>query len=359
MNQFGSYGSQFSSVSVRNEFGTYGSAFSTYSANNQFAASPPIIYKNGIAFYYLTINSFQAPGVTLAAIDASCTFFSGSPDLPSGPTPPGPPLTVIAADGESTTELAVVWSPVSTATIYNVYLGETLDSLQYLGSTQFTSTPITGLLQGVVYYVGVTASNAAGESATFQYDTGFLARSFTVTPDSAGPGQISPAASVEVIEGGTAVFTLTPDATAQLTSVTGSCGGALQDNVFTTSQVSEDCSVVATFEAQPVDSEPESPMVSGAEGDIDTVVLTVSARGDGGQPITTYRGSCASSLDSVDGESQTSTVRISGLQADTDYECTATVENVVGESLPSSPVLVRIDFIPSGLPIWMIYEAVK
>jgi hypothetical protein len=75
-NEYGTYGSPYSSLSVRNEIGTYGSPYSMYSANNDYASAPPKIYKYGVLFAYLTTNSLINGGVSLAAIDSSCTFYS-------------------------------------------------------------------------------------------------------------------------------------------------------------------------------------------------------------------------------------------------------------------------------------------
>lgn len=79
MNDYGTYGSEYSSKSVRNEYGSYGSKYSTYSANNEYTSIPPIIYKNGFSIGYLTTNKFKAGGVSLSVIDASCIFYSSSP----------------------------------------------------------------------------------------------------------------------------------------------------------------------------------------------------------------------------------------------------------------------------------------
>ena len=253
MNEFGSYGSSFSSTSVRNEFGAYGSQFRSYSANNEFASFPPIIYKNGIALYFLTTNNFKSPGVSLAAIDSSCTFFSSSPDFPVGLVTPSSPLIVVADDGQSTSELAVVWSPVNGATIYNVYISETLGNFLYIGSTQFTFTSIKSLQQGVLYYVAVTAANSVGES-NYTIDTGFLATSlvrFTVTPSAAANGSITPSTPQEIEQGRTVQFQVNPDSGYDVASVGGTCGGLLQGNTFTTSAVNANCTVSATFEPSP------------------------------------------------------------------------------------------------------------
>lgn len=62
-NQFGSYGSQYSQTSIFNTYGPYGGDFSSTSAFNQFATSPPIIYLNGRAQWFLTINSTKSPRI--------------------------------------------------------------------------------------------------------------------------------------------------------------------------------------------------------------------------------------------------------------------------------------------------------
>jgi len=63
MNQFGTYGSQFSPTSIFNEFGTYGSQFSYLSPWNEFASSPPMIFVGDIFVAYLTVNSFKTPAI--------------------------------------------------------------------------------------------------------------------------------------------------------------------------------------------------------------------------------------------------------------------------------------------------------
>jgi len=63
-NQFGPYGSQFSQTSIFNQFGAYGSDFSSTSAFNPFASTPPIIYINGRAQWFLTVNSIKTPRIS-------------------------------------------------------------------------------------------------------------------------------------------------------------------------------------------------------------------------------------------------------------------------------------------------------
>ncbi len=54
--------------SIYNEFGTYGSQFSSLSPFNEFASSPPIIYIGDIAVAFLTVNQFKTPRVDPRAL---------------------------------------------------------------------------------------------------------------------------------------------------------------------------------------------------------------------------------------------------------------------------------------------------
>jgi hypothetical protein len=59
-NQFGPYGSRFSSTSIWNHFSQYGSQFSTNSACNEFATNPPrVINVSANTFVELTLNTFR------------------------------------------------------------------------------------------------------------------------------------------------------------------------------------------------------------------------------------------------------------------------------------------------------------
>jgi hypothetical protein len=69
-NQFGVYGSRFSSTSIRNRFSQYGSPFSTNSACNRFASNPPRVYNSNRSVYYgeLTLNEFRTEAIKAATI---------------------------------------------------------------------------------------------------------------------------------------------------------------------------------------------------------------------------------------------------------------------------------------------------
>lgn len=67
MNEFGDYGSSFSSKSIFNQFGAFGDGFSNTSAFNNLASKPPVIweYRSPTDTYYkvgyLTTNSTLTP----------------------------------------------------------------------------------------------------------------------------------------------------------------------------------------------------------------------------------------------------------------------------------------------------------
>ena len=86
----GQYGSTWGTYSVRNTSGQYGSTWGTYSANTSWTSTPPKIYKYGSLIAYLTTNTAITSGVSLADIDASCTFYSSVPSTGSPPPPPLP-----------------------------------------------------------------------------------------------------------------------------------------------------------------------------------------------------------------------------------------------------------------------------
>ena len=56
-NEFGNFGSQFSSTSIYNNFGNWGSQFSNVSACNPGAVNPPVVVDGkGTLYGYLTLN---------------------------------------------------------------------------------------------------------------------------------------------------------------------------------------------------------------------------------------------------------------------------------------------------------------
>jgi hypothetical protein len=85
-----------------------------------------------------------------------------------------------------------------------------------------------------------------------------------IVTSSAGPnGTISPTPYAVVPLNGTGVFTITPADGYHIRSVTGTCGGTLSGNNYTTNPITADCTVVASFDKyyftgffSPVDNTP-------------------------------------------------------------------------------------------------------
>lgn len=183
MNAYGTYGSEYNSLSVRNPYGTYGSEYNTFSATNPYTNTPPALYKYGVHIGYLTANPYIANGISLGTIDASCSFYSSTPAAETNPVdPPEPPSQVEASDGTDSEIIQVNWSAVSDATSYNLYYSENVDSaLAFVGAYTVRSVNITGAEPGKTYYFWVYSVNAAGESYTGTYDTGYVAESSSET----------------------------------------------------------------------------------------------------------------------------------------------------------------------------------
>jgi hypothetical protein len=88
--------------------------------------------------------------------------------------------------------------------------------------------------------VDMTGANSSYVSDDCVYPT------FTVTPSAGANGTISPNTPQTVNAGNTKVFTLAPTA-GYTPAVTGTCGGTLTGNTYTTSPITANCTVIASF----------------------------------------------------------------------------------------------------------------
>jgi hypothetical protein len=148
----------------------------------------------------------------------------------------------------------------------------TPQSVNHGSTTAFTLTPAAnyhvvtpvggtcgGTLVGNTYTTNAVTADCT-VIASFAIDT------HTVTPSvSGGNGTITPSTPQTVNHGSTTAFTLAPNANYHIGTVTGSCGGSLVGNTYTTNAVNADCTVIASFA---IDTHTVTPSVSGGNGTI-------------------------------------------------------------------------------------------
>jgi hypothetical protein len=104
-----------------------------------------------------------------------------------------------------------------------------------------------------------------------------------------------------------------------------------------------------------------TPEITRIESGDREVYLTVSVNGSADTIITRYYATCSDGTNSFNGSSSSSRVTVSGLTNGVSYTCMVTVTNGVATSrvsLISGPVTPE-EIIPSGIPIWMLYQASK
>ena len=81
VNEYGRYGSEYSSVSISNEYGRYGSPYSSYSAFNEYASHPPgILTWDGyqwLFWAYVTNNPYKSPRMDSAYLLAYLRWKGG------------------------------------------------------------------------------------------------------------------------------------------------------------------------------------------------------------------------------------------------------------------------------------------
>jgi titin len=112
--------------------------------------------------------------------------------------------------------------------------------------------------------------------------------------------------------------------------------------------------------ATPVPGAPSTPQIINTDYGNEEIYLTVSVSNNGGSAISTYTATCTDGTTQYTGTSSTSRITVSGLTNGVGYSCSVTATNAAGTSSSSatSPPIVP-EYIPTGLPIWLLYEASK
>ncbi len=128
----------------------------------------------------------------------------------------------------------------------------TPQTVNYNATTSFTVTPNTG------YHISSVGGTCGGSLVGNTYTTNaitadctvvanFAINTYTVTPSAGANGSINPSTPQTVNYNQTTSFTVTPNTGYHISSVTGTCGGSLVGNTYTTNAVTADCTVVANF----------------------------------------------------------------------------------------------------------------
>jgi len=112
--------------------------------------------------------------------------------------------------------------------------------------TSVQATVRLGNFSNGAAYLYVIDSAGAVNATGYPITVGGEGSSYTVTPSAGANGSISPNTPQTVSSGATTQFTVTPNA-GYTTSVGGTCGGNLVGTTYTTSAITADCTVAATF----------------------------------------------------------------------------------------------------------------
>lgn len=101
-NEFGQYGSEFSSESINNEYGEYGSPYSNKSVNNPYASNAPKLYdQNGNYRGRLSSNPYDSESTSNPHGEYGSSYSSKSVNNPYGAGSPYSNDVISIYDGDS------------------------------------------------------------------------------------------------------------------------------------------------------------------------------------------------------------------------------------------------------------------
>jgi hypothetical protein len=155
--------------------------------------------------------------------------------------------------------------------------------------------------------VSAGSGNVAGANVT-NVAVNCVLNSYTVTPSASTGGSITPSTPQLVLHGQTTAFALSASSGFYLSSVGGSCGGALAGNTFTTAAIIAPCTVQALFASQITStttlSASANPVRTGTPVSFEAVVSASSVAPDGQIVITASSGeSCTDTGSDITGGS--------------------------------------------------------
>ena len=142
---------------------------------------------------------------------------------------------------------------------------------------------------------GSPYSNSSNTVTTYTYTTDpitadcsvsatFAINTYAVTPSVTGSGTINPSAPQTLNYNQTTQFILTPNSGYSIASVTGTCGGTLAGNTYTTNAVTANCTVIANFAVNPLTITTSCPLPLGTLG----TAYNQTMRATGGVPTYTW-----------------------------------------------------------------------
>ena len=179
---------------------------------------------------------------------------------------------------------------------------------------------------------------------------------FTVTSSASAGGAIDPSGT-QVVEANSSLnYMLNPLAGYTLSNVGGTCPyGSLSDNSYTSGAITADCSVIAAFELLPPTAPPPTPQILSVEAGDEEIIISVAATKD----ATSYLATCSGPDGTFTKRSNTTTIVVTGPSNGVSYVCSVVAENNIGPSDPSTQISVTPEMAPSGLPIFLLYQATQ
>ena len=199
------------------------------------------------------------------------------------------------------------------------------------GTTSFTLSATSGFqidtvggtCGGTLSFNTYTTNAISADCTVVASFSALPVTTFAVTPSAGANGAISPNSPQTIQKDSQTQFQLTPSAGYRVASVDGTCGGDLVGNTFTTGQITEDCTVQASFEAEPAATYTVSPS-AGTGGTISPNVAQTVAEGSAasftitpanGYDIEAVAGTCGGSLSSADNRSASRTYTTNAVTA--------------------------------------------